>query len=59
MSGAIIVEHIIDGASRSEQKEMRKTIILEQSGVQVSGEKHGRSEWSENITEREESRTKT
>ena len=33
-------------------------IILEQSGVKASGEKRGRSEQSENITEREKSRAK-
>ena len=53
MSGTISVEHIRDGASRSEQKEMRGMIILEQSGVKSSEEKRGRSERSKNITERE------
>ena len=64
MSGAIIVEHIRDRASRSEQTELRGVIrleqtdlrgmvIFEQSGVKASGEKRGRSERSENITERE------
>ena len=33
-------------------------IRLDQSGVKTSGEKHGRSEQSENITEREKSRAK-
>ena len=33
-------------------------IIVEQSGVEASGEKCGRSERSENITEREKRRAK-
>ena len=39
MSGAIRVEHIRDGSSRSEQTELRGVIRLEQSGVKASGEK--------------------
>ena len=39
MSGAIIVEHIIYGASRSEHTELRGVIRLDQSGVKASGEK--------------------
>ena len=39
MSGAIRVEHIRYGASRSEQKELGGMIILEMSGVKASGEK--------------------
>ena len=39
MSGAIRVEHIRYGASRSEQTEMREMIRLEQNGVKASGEK--------------------
>ena len=31
---------------------------MEQSRVKASGEKRGRSEWSENITEREKSHAK-
>ena len=49
MSGAIIVDHIRYGASRSEQTELRGMLRLEQSRVKASGEKHGRSERSENI----------
>ena len=37
---------------------MKGMIILEQSGVKESGEKRGRSEQSEKITETEKSRTK-
>ena len=39
MSGAIVVEHIRDGASRSYQKELMGMIRLDQSGVKASGEK--------------------
>ena len=53
MSGAIRVEHIRDGKSRSEQTELMGIIRLEQSGVKASGEKSGRSEWSKKITQRE------
>ena len=38
-----------------EQTELRGMIRLEQSGVKESGEKRGRLERSENITEREKS----
>ena len=58
MSGAIIVEHIRDKSSRSEQTELRRIIRLEQSEVKTSGEKRGRLERSENTTQREKSRTK-
>ena len=58
MSGSSIVEHIRDGASRSEQTDLRGMIKLEQRGVKASGEKRGRSEQSKNITEREKSRSK-
>ena len=37
---------------------MKGMIILEQSGVKESGEKRGRSEQSEKITEREKSPAK-
>ena len=50
MSGAIRVEHIRDGKSRSEQTELMGIIRLEQSGVKASGEKSGRSERSKKIT---------
>ena len=39
MSEAIRVENIRDGASRSEQIELREMIRLEQSGVKASGER--------------------
>ena len=39
MIGVIIVEHIIDGSKRLEKIELRGMIILEQSGLKVSGEK--------------------
>ena len=58
MSGAISVEKIIYGKIRSEQRELRGMIRLEQSGVRASGEKRGRSEQRENITERENIRSK-
>ena len=58
MSGAIRVEHIRDGASRSEKTELRGIIRLEQSGFKTSGPKRDRSEWRENITERDKSRAK-
>ena len=51
-STAIIVEHIRDGAIRSEQIYIRGMIRLEQNGVKASGEKRGRSERIKNITER-------
>ena len=53
MSGAIIVDHIRDGASRSEQTKLRVMIGLDQRGVKASREKRGRLERSKNITERE------
>ena len=58
MSRAIIIEQIIDGERRSDQAELRGMIRLDQSGVKASGEKRGRSEQSENITEREKRRAK-
>ena len=58
MSAAIRVEQIRDGKSRLEQTEMRGMIRLDQSGVKESGEKRGRSDQSENIAEREKSRSK-
>ena len=58
MSGAIRVEHIRDGTSRSEHTELRGMIRLDQSGVKESGEKRGRSERSKNITEIEKRRAK-
>ena len=58
MIGEIIVDHIRDRASRSEQTELKVMIRLEQSGVKTRGEKRGRSDQSENITEREKSRSK-
>ena len=39
MNGAIRVENIRDGAIRSDQKELREMIILDQSGVKASGGK--------------------
>ena len=39
MREAIRVEHIRDGAIRSDQKELRKMITLEQSRVKASGGK--------------------
>ena len=41
-----------------EQTELRVIIRLEQSGLKSSGEKLGRSERSENITQREKRRAK-
>ena len=58
MSGAIRVDQIRDGESKSEQTELRGMIRLEQSGVNTSGEKRGRLEQSKNITERDKSRAK-
>ena len=58
MSEAVIVEHIRDGSRISDQTELRGMIRLEQIGVKASGEKCGGSERSENITEREKSRSK-
>ena len=58
MSGAIIVEHIRYGASRSKQTQLRGMIRLEQSGVKSSGDKCDRSERSENIRDRQKSRAK-
>ena len=58
MRGAIRVEQIRDGASRSEHTELRGIIRLEQSGVKASGEKRGRSERSENIAEIDKSHAK-
>ena len=52
MSRAIRVEQIRYGERRLEQTELRRMIRLEQSRVKASDEKRGRSEWSENITER-------
>ena len=51
MSGAIIVQQIRYGQNRSEQVEMRGMIRLNQSKVKASGEKCGRSDQSNNITE--------
>ena len=39
MSREIIVEQIRDGASRSDQTDLRIMLRLEQSGVKASGEK--------------------
>ena len=58
MIGSIIVEHIRDGAIRPDQTYLRGMIRLEQSGVKASGEKCGRSERNENITEKDKSRAK-
>ena len=58
MSRAIRVENIRDGANRSDNKELKGMIRLEQSGVKASGEKRGRLEQSENITERDKRRAK-
>ena len=58
MSREIRVENIRDGESRSDQIELRVMIRLDQSGLKASGEKRGRSERSDNITEREKSRAK-
>ena len=52
MSGAIRDENIRYRASRLDQTELRGMIRLEQVRVKASGEKRGRSEWSENITQR-------
>ena len=57
-SVAIRVEPNRDGESILEQIELRGMIRLKQSGVTASGEKHGRSDQSENITERYKSRSK-
>ena len=46
------------GESRSDQTDLRIMLRLEQSGVKASGEKRGRLERSENITERENIRAK-
>ena len=54
----MIFEHIRDGASRSEHIDLKGMIRLEQSGVKASGEKRGRLERIENITEREKRRAK-
>ena len=53
MSGAIIVQQIIDREIRLEQTDLRGMIRLEHRGVKESGEKRGRLERSENIMERE------
>ena len=58
MSGEIILEHIRDVSSISQQTELRVIIRLKQSGVKASGEKRGRSERSEKITEIEKIRVK-
>ena len=58
ISGAIIFEHIRDGASGLEHIDLRGMIRLEQNGVKASGEKCGRLERSKNITEREKRRAK-
>ena len=58
MSRVIIVKHIRDKASRSDQTDLRVMIRLEQSGVKASGGKCGRSERSKNIKEREKNRAK-
>ena len=58
MSGTIRFEQIRDGEIRPDQTELRGIIRLDQSGVKASGEKRGRSEQSENITEREKRRAK-
>ena len=52
------VEQIRYGSSRLEQKELRGMIRLEQRGVKASGEKSGRSEKNENITDKEKSHAK-
>ena len=39
MSGAIIFDQIRDGASITDQTELKEMIRLEQSGVKSSGEK--------------------
>ena len=44
MSKSIRVEHIRDGASKSEQIELRGMIRLEMIGLKASGEKPSRSE---------------
>ena len=58
MSGEIRVEQIRDGESILDQTELIRMIRLDQSGVKASGEKRGRSEQSNNVTEREKSRAK-
>ena len=58
MSGAIRVDQIRDGEIRLEQTDLRGTIRFEQSRVKKRGEKRGRSDQSENITQREKSRAK-
>ena len=55
MRGAIRVEKIRDGVSRSEQTELIGTIRLEQSGVDSSGRKLGISDRSKNIADRDKS----
>ena len=58
MRGAIIVDHIRYGASRLEHTKLRRMIRLEKSRVKASGEKRDILERSENITQRENSRSK-
>ena len=58
MIRAIRVYQIRDGASRSEQTEMKVMIRLKQIGVKENGEKRGRLERRKNITERKESCSK-
>ena len=58
MSGEIRVDQIRDGSIILEHIELRRTVILEQSGVKASGEKRGRLERSENITGIEKSLAK-
>ena len=54
MIRAIRVEHIRDGASRSEQTELRGMIRLDQSGVKARGE--NAADWSRARTSRRERR---
>ena len=58
LRGEIIVDHIRYGSSRSEQTKLRRIIRLEKRGVKANGEKRDRLERSENITEKENSRSK-
>ena len=58
MIRAIVFGQIRDGASRSEQIELKEMIRFEQSRVKSSGEKCGRQERSKNTTEGEKSCSK-
>ena len=58
MIRAIVFGQIRDGASRSEQIELKGMIRFEQSRVKSSGEKCGRQERSKNTTEGEKSCSK-